>query len=1117
MRERVLEAIYKKLEETPNDYHLKKQILLLNKANISTIHSFCLEVIKNNFYEADISPNFRIGDSAEIELLKQDALEELFEELYENSDTNFLNLLDVYTTYKGDEPLKEIILRIYKYIQSCPFPEEWLNEKTEMFNLENLSIDFAKTKWGKFLIELIKNNIKEAISLLQSAKKKLDRNFELEKFSAVINDDIEVLRFFERDNITWNDMYYYINEIKFKTWPIDKKNVCEDKDNAKELREKAKKIYNSIREKVLTCSSEQANEDVSKMYKTLKQLEELIIKFSCKYKEKKKEKNVIDFNDIEHYALKILVNKNENNEYLPTKVAEMYKEKFTETAIDEYQDSNLVQEYILSTVSNGNNMFMVGDDKQSIYKFRQAMPELFLSKYKEYKLKDKKQAEDNLKIQLFKNFRSRKNILDVTNLIFMGIMSQNLGDIDYNEEEFLYLGANYEEKENIKFLEKSELNILKTDVEQTEEDEESNDEPIENSVLEAKFVTNKINELIQGKYFVFDKKLGYRQIKYKDIVILLRATSILAPIFEKELTNAGIPVFSDISTEYLETIEVQTIMNLLKVIDNPKDDIPLVCVLRSSIGNFTDNDLISIRVKNKKCSFYEALLIYNDIADTDKNLKEKINIFLEKLNIWQNAQEYLPLDELIWKIYDESGYYNYVSLMNNGEIRSANLRMLFERAKAYESASFKGLFNFINYIDKLKDKNGDFSSAKIIGENENVVRIMSIHKSKGLEFPVVILSGTGKQFNMQDTTQNILLHQEFGFGPEFIDSNLKIQYSTLAKETLKELIKKESVSEEMRVLYVALTRAREQLIITGISKKDIVVDNRLELEQLDSLEKLPVFLLRKAKSYLDWIQLVCELYKTQAKEVITVKEHNIKNLASEKKEETKANKNIEELTNIKLDMEKIKNINDLLMWKYPYEIETKLPTKMSVTEYIGKKVENEIPLPKFLEESEKIESNKIGTLVHLMLQKLDFTKNYTIEMLQELINNCVKNKIITQRESEVIPINKIYNFTESELYKRIQKSRKIFKEQPFYINLNTNENTPEKTLIQGIIDLYFEDENGRIVLIDYKTDKVKTEAELIGRHTKQLEIYKKAIKNAINKQVDEVYIYSTYFDKHIEI
>ena len=1087
MRERVLEAIYKKLEETPNDYHLKKQILLLNRANISTIHAFCLEVIKNNFFEVDISPNFRIGDSAEIELLKQDALEEFFEELYENNDLDFLNLLDTYTTYKGDEPLKDIILRIYRYIQSCPFPEEWLNEKTEMFNLKDLSLDFSKTIWGNFLIDLIKTNIDECISLFEIAKKKLDRNYELAKFSAVINDDIEILSFFKKDNITWDNMYNYINEIKFKSWPIDKKVVCEDKDNAKDLREKAKKIYNSIKEKILTYSSEQAIQDTSEMYIILKQLKNLIIEFSNKYMEKKKEKNVIDFNDIEHYALKILVNKNEYNEYIPTKVAQMYKEKFVEIAIDEYQDSNLVQEYILSTISTNNNMFMVGDVKQSIYKFRQAMPELFLNKYREYKLKDKKQTQDNLKIQLFKNFRSRKNILDLTNLIFMGIMSQKLGDIDYNSEEFLYLGANYEECNDIKLLEKSELNILKTDMEQDEtEEEEISEEPIENTVLEARFVANRINELINNKYFIFDKKNGYRQIKYKDIVILLRATSMLAPIFEKELTSIGIPVFSDVSTEYLETIEVQTIMNLLKIIDNPKNDIPLVCVLRSSIGNFKDNDLISIRMQNKKCSFYETLLICKESNNTDENLKEKIVKFLNNLHTWQNSQEYLPLDELIWKIYDESGYYNYVSLMNNGEVKSANLRMLFERAKAYENASFKGLFNFINYIDKLKEKNGDFSSAKIIGENENVVRVMSIHKSKGLEFPVVFLSGIGKQFNMQDTTQNILLHQEFGYGPEYINNNTKIQYSTLAKETLKEIIKKESISEEMRVLYVALTRAKEQLIITGISKKDIVQDNLIELEQLDSSKKLPESLLRKAKSYLEWIQLVCSLYKEEAKEIIDIKEYNIKDFVKQSKNinNESVSEDINKITNIKINDSKYQNINDLLNWKYPYIKETKLPTKMSVTEYIGKKSEIEISTPRFLEESESITSGKIGTLVHLILQKLDFNKKYTNENIKELISNCVKNRIITQEDSKYIPINKIYTFTQSNLYERIQKAKKVYKEQPFYINIQTDETVINKTLVQGIIDIYFEDENGKIVLVDYKTDIVKTELELMRKTSK---------------------------------
>ena len=456
--------------------------------------------------------------------------------------------------------------------------------------------------------------------------------------------------------------------------------------------------------------------------------------------------------DVEHFALDILLNSKE--------VAKRYQDKFEEIAIDEYQDSNLVQEYILTSISRNNNIFMVGDVKQSIYKFRQAMPELFLNKYEKYQKKENREQDQDLKIQLFKNFRSKEKILKFTNLIFEDIMSKELGDIDYNKEEFLNLGADY--PSTIEQNEKIEINIIDPKTKEEDyNDEEAEEENIEDVELEAKFVANKIKKLIEAKFQVWDKKQEkYRDIQYKDIVILLRSTSNAAPIYEQEILNLQMPVFSDSSQEYLDSIEIQTIMSLLKIIDNPIQDIPLVTVMRSNIGKFTDEELIKIRLADKQDNFYTCL--QKARLSVENELKEKIEEFLGRLEKWRKEQEYLALDELIWKIYSDTGYYNYASLMPNGLLRQANLRMLFERAKQYETASFKGLYNFINFIEKLKLSSGDLGAAKIIGENDNVIRIMSIHKSKGLEFPVVFLSSTGKQFNLTDLNQNVLLHQTLG-------------------------------------------------------------------------------------------------------------------------------------------------------------------------------------------------------------------------------------------------------------------------------------------------------------------------------------------------------------------
>lgn len=762
MRERVLDAIYKKLEDNPDDDNLQRQITLLNKASICTIDSFCLEVVRNNFYELDnISPNFRIADTAEIELLKQEAIEDIFEAKYEEENEDFTKLINTYTSYRDDTPLKELILKIYSYIQSNPFPEKWLNEKIEMFNLkDDLEKDFANTPWGEELLKEINDELIDSLTSLETISNNLYCEPDLEKFWQTIRNDIDMLQTLKNNLESWDKAYEINQNLKFITWPRQKVD-SEIKENAKMDRDDVKKKLSKVLDKILICDSKQANEDIYDMYKILSKLEKIILEFGEEFSKRKRDKNIVDFNDIEHLALNILL-KEENGKIIPTEVAKRYKEKYVEIAIDEYQDSNLVQEYILNSVSNGNNIFMVGDVKQSIYKFRQAMPELFLDKYKTYKNKENKKQEDSLKIQLFKNFRSRENILNFTNIIFQDIMSSILGDIEYNEEEYLNLGSDYSEVNQDLKTEIDIINLAEeqeNEVEEKREDEEQ--DRIEDIELEAKFVANKIKKLIDKKFQVWDRKKNYyRNIEYKDIVVLLRSTTNLAPLYEQEILAQDMPVFSDSSQEYLDSIEIQTIMSLLKIIDNPIQDIPLVTVLRSFIGRFSDDELVQIRLSDKYDDFYTCMKKAS--IDVCKELKEKIENFLEKLENWRKEQEYLSLDELIWKIYMDTGFYNYVGLMQNGNLRQANLKMLFQKAKKYESANFKGLYNFINFIDKLKLNSGDLGSAKLIGENDNVIRIMSIHKSKGLEFPVVFLSSTGKQFNLMDLNQNLLLHQDMG-------------------------------------------------------------------------------------------------------------------------------------------------------------------------------------------------------------------------------------------------------------------------------------------------------------------------------------------------------------------
>ena len=1137
MRERVLDAIYKEIEKNPNDLNLHRQVNLLNKASICTIDSFCLDVIKNNFFEIDISANSRIADSTEINILKQESLEEIFEEKYIKNDKNFISLIDTYTKYNKDEDLQNLIIKIYDYIQTVPFPEEWLHEKVEMFNDIKYISNFSETEWGKIITSHADSILKNNILSLSNVLDKIKTFPELEKYIDTINSDIQEYSLIKENLNDWNKASNIINSLEKRNWPIAKKIDNDLKDEAKEIRDSAKKEFEKVKE-LIPYGTEQIGKDIEFMYSILKNLEEIILEFSQRFYCKKREKNIIDFNDMEHLALKILVKKDENGNIVPTQVAQNYQEKFNEIAIDEYQDSNLVQEIILNSISKGNNMFMVGDVKQSIYKFRQARPELFLQKYDTYSLEPLE--GENQKIQLYKNFRSRDNILEFTNTVFKNIMSKNLGNIEYNKDEYLNLGASFEEIENQNFI--TELNIINTKEEEDiwkESDEEDDKEIIENVVLEARFVAKKIKELIDNKYQVIDKKIGKRDIKFKDIAILLRSANTVAPIYEKELSEIGINVYSDSSESYLNSVEIETIMSLLKIINNPMQDIPLVTVLRSSIANFTDNELIRISFEKTKNSFYEKLIMY--MNNNDDALSNKIKEFLSNIDKWRNLEQYKSLDEIIWQIYIDTGYMEYMRLMPNGELRVANLKMLFEKAKQYANSSFKGLYNFIKFMDKIKISSKDLGAAKIIGENENVVRIMSIHKSKGLEFPVVILAGTGKRFNFQDLNEKLLMHQDLGFGPMYIDSNRHIEFKTIAKKAISIVSKNEIISEEMRVLYVALTRAKEKLIITGVQNDVNKSISDKEKQISISRKVLDPFIVQKYKTYLDWIELVYAKEKTE--NIMKLNIINKNEVLSESKEENEDNSIIDKIKeNVKKlhSNEEKEKIEKIMNWQYDNLEMREVPNKTSVTK-IKELGDNKIEIgikkqsvevnnttittkPKFLENNEEILTGaEKGTLMHLCIQKLNEKLEYDENTIKQLIEGLVIKEIITPLQAKNINIKKLLDYTKSELWKDLKNAKQIYKEQPFYINVLVDEiyklekSVNEKILVQGIIDLYYIDENDNLVLVDYKTDFVQDERELVEKYIKQLELYKKALEESLEKKVDKMGIYSLYLNKFIKI
>lgn len=1125
MREKILEAIYKKIEENPEDENLQKQVILLNKASISTIHSFCLDVIKNNFYEIDVSANTRIADDSEILLLQQEVIDDLFEEKYEEEDSNFIKLIKTYTKYNQDEVLKDLILRVYSYIQASPFPEEWLEEQIGKLNIED-GTNFSDTVWGKIITENANQILEDSILKLQNIRTKMTRFPELDKFTAKIGDDIDKYTYIQNNLSDWDTAVEAINTLKNAIWTKDQKITNDLKDEAKDVRESTKDEFKKVK-KLMNCSSEEAVQDIKYMYPILKMLKDLILEFSQKFYQRKREKNIMDFSDMEHLALKILVKKDENGNVVKSEIAKKYENKFEEIAIDEYQDSNLVQEYILTSVSRGNNIFMVGDVKQSIYKFRQARPKLFLDKYDSYKL-EPVNGEDR-KIQLFKNFRSRSNILDFTNLVFEDIMSRELGNIEYNQDEYLNLGANFEEIQNqdykteLEILDLSEENddIWKTDEEETEEEQEK----VEDVVLEARFVARKIKELIDSKYQIIDKKTGRRDIQYKDIAILLRTSSGVANVYEKEISELEIPVYSDSSSQYLQSVEIETIMSLLRIINNPMQDIPLVTVMRSPIGNFTDNELIEIRMADRNSSFYEALL---------KSDLEKAHRFLSLLKELREDEEYMTLDEWIWNIYTKTGYMNYVNLMPNGALRVSNLRMLFERAKQYEEASFKGLYNFINFIDKIKFNQEDLKAAKIIGENENVVRIMTIHKSKGLEFPVVILAGVGKQFNFRDLNGKILLDQDLGMGPQYIDSDRYIEFKTLAKKALAIKEKNEAISEEMRILYVALTRAKEKLIIVGrqkdVNKKMSEKQKLLEIYSTIDDNKINPYLLQKYKTYLDWLELIyLKEGVANTKHLFTV------NINKKEKTSVKIENEVEDISkkiieesNKNNDEQEKEKIKEILNWQYKHQSIEGIPTKTSVSK-LKEEREQEIQItqePKFINEEAKtkLTGAQKGTLIHLCLQKMKETEEYNLEKITELIEGLKDKEIITEIEAQNIDKEKLLEYTNSQLWTELKQAKEIHKEHPFYINIKAsriynqiNKEDDEDILVQGVIDLFFIDKDDKLILVDYKTDYVQHENELVEKYKGQLDLYKEALEQSLDKKVDKMCIYSVYLNKLIEI
>jgi ATP-dependent helicase/nuclease subunit A len=1174
MRERIADAISKELEKHPNSKNLQKQLTLLNRANITTMHSFCLDVIKNNYHRIDLDPTFRIGDQTEGILIKTEVIEELFEDKYDDDDIEFTNLVEIFSSYKNDDNLKDLVLDLYNFTMSGPWPEKWLNNSAQDFNIKTLE-ELNRTKWVEVLAESVKIELDGYLKMIEKAIDIVNQTDGLEPYEDnLINELKDIRSAYESASDGLQEMYNALSAITFnRLRSIKKEKVSnEDAQNAvRKIRDDVKKRISELVNNAFSVDPKQMLKNIQGVYPYIKRLAELVLEFSDRFSKRKKERNILDFNDLEHLCLKILSDYDDDKNIIPSNVALNFKEYFDEVLVDEYQDSNNVQETIINLVSrkeyDNPNVFMVGDVKQSIYRFRQAKPELFIDKYNTYQLN----KGSNRKIQLYKNFRSRKEIIYGVNYIFKEVMSKIVGELEYTDEEALNLGASYKESDcsNETVGGAIEVNIIDKDYEEAIEEATEEQEEINNVILEGRIVARKIKELIstsgENIFKVLDKETGeYRPLKYKDIVILLRTTKNWSEALLDELGLEGIPVYADTGSGYFESIEIRTIISLLKVIDNPMQDVPMIALMRSPIMSFSAEEISDVRLVNKDNYFYENIkYISEEIYNTNEEfyankLVDKCKYLISCIDKWRKKSIYMAIDEFIWYLYMDTAYYGYVGAMPNGVLRQANLKILFQRAKQFEKTSFKGLFNFINFVNKLIKSSGDMGSAQVLGENEDVVRIMSIHKSKGLEFPVVFLCGLGKNFNLMDLNKNMIYHDELGLGPDFIDLEKRFSIGTLAKESIKKKMKLETLSEEMRILYVACTRAKEKLIMIGaVSNIQKTIERWLSSASLEYNRILPSEVL-KGRSYLDWVGMSLFHHNDGIilREIAGVPNEMSKDDSSKwkislwnksdlinriKLEDIEQEEKYEStITYNKLsDKATSEEINRRLSYKYPLKASTTLKSNISVSDLKRRHAEESYDteelyrekakiIPKFLQEKKGLTSAEKGTAVHFVMKKIDFNRVSSIQEIKEQLQELFEKEFILKEELKSINPCKILNFFKSDLGIKIlelnNKGKKIYREVPFYTEISSLEidktlddkYKDEKVRLQGIIDCFFE-YNGEFILLDYKTDYVIDEEEFKGKYKKQLDYYSNAIFKLTGREVRYKYLYSFSLEREIEI
>ena len=1208
MRERIAAGITARLEADPGNEHIQQQSALLHNAQITTIDSFSLFLIRNHFNEIGLDPDFRVADEGEIKLLQQEVLAQLLEDAYAGqfvpeAPEQFHACVEYFCPGGRESVLEQHILNLSRYAGSFPWPAEWLEERKNDYAAGDLDA-LVRSDYGQYLTERVNRTVEGCLEKLQEVKRLCELPDGPYMYGELTDAEIEQLeRLTDCKNL--EEQAAKIPAVTFARLPSKKDDSVDPakRELAKAIRNSVKDTLSDLSESYFKTPLELAVEQGKACREPLRILLDLVLEFDRRLLAAKQERHLIDFSDMEHYALQILLKREKVEEsggtgtdrtetkyrIVTSDVAMEYRQYFQEILIDEYQDSNLVQEYLLSAISGEEegryNRFMVGDVKQSIYKFRLARPELFLEKYDTYQ-----ETGDLCRIDLAKNFRSRVQVVDAVNDVFSRIMSREIGGIAYDDKAALYPGAVYPAQEDPAYG--SELLLIRRPEKGEREESGIGEQHAEGAgvlvdydnvrQLEALAIAARIKQL-KGSLKVMEKSTGeLRPVRYSDMVILLRTTSGWDEEFKKILEQQGIPVYITSKTGYFGALEVQELLQFLRVLDNPRQDIPLFGVMQSVFGGFTQEEIAQIRSggeghSRKRMTLYEALkevaqsgrtveegeeISAGESAGEEAELSQKADTFLQRIGHYRDLTPFTSIRDLLQRILDDYDYLNYVTALPTGSKRRANVEMLLTKASAFEKTSYFGLFHFIRYMEQLEKYDVDYGEADTLDENADVVRIMSIHKSKGLEFPVVFVSGLSKRFNMQDANQSLIVDMDLGVAVDYVDSVRRIKNKTLRRAVLSAKMKEDNLAEELRVLYVALTRAREKLILTAVLDK---ADEKWELAQMTGQEQLTYLDFCEAGSYMDFLLPI--LPKTG----IAVKTLRTEDLAAEELgEQLRMGDRREQLrliacgeTPLTGDPEenerKLMHLRERFAYQYPHPGLQKLYTKTTVSELkIAAMAEKDeaafhtfeekevVPyIPGFRREQEKVSGAVRGNAFHRVMELLDFMyvfvesglfekcprdyetyrKRLDAERLKNRLEEFLQRETISLRLTEeyakAVSLPKILNFLEQELAYRMWRAQEqglLYREQPFVLGIDAKRLDPdlpegEKVLIQGIIDVFFI-EDGEIVLLDYKTDVIDSLEALWNRYNVQIQYYEEALTKLMQMPVKERILYSFYLEKY---